>query len=138
MLFYLLGKVVYSADASGEPTVQELPVPDISSGEYGLVFVKMFLTLIALIVLMGLSFWFLRRLVRNRANRSSSQQMIQILEKRMISPKSMLFLVEVEGQKILLAESQHEIRRLQNWPYPTESLHSTNCTDTTDGSFKVP
>jgi hypothetical protein len=30
----------------------------------------------------------------------------------------MLYLVEVEGQKVLLAESQLEIRRLQTWQEP--------------------
>lgn len=133
MLWVLFGKVIYSTDAAGEPISQELLVPDVPPGEYGMVFVKMFLTLIALILLMAGSFWFLRRLIKAKGNRSFGEQKIYVLEKRMISPKSMLFLVEVEGQKILLAESQHEIRRLQNWPQESE-----NWKETTDGSFKAP
>lgn len=132
MLLFLFGKVVYSTDAAGEPISQELPVPDLPPGDYGLAFVKMFLTLIALILLMAGSFWFLRRLVKTRGNRSFGEQKIQLLEKRVISPKSMLYLVEVEGQKILLAESQLEIRRLQNWD------QSANRNDTTDESFNAP
>ncbi len=138
MLFHLLGKVVYTADANGEPLTQDLPIPDLPPGDYGIAFVKMFLTLIALILLMVGSFWFLRRLVRSRFNRSSGEQMIHVLEKKMISPKSMLFLVEVDGQKILLAESQHEIRRLQNWPHSAEPLHAENWTESTDGSSNAP
>ena len=64
--------------------------------------------------------------------------MIQVLEKRMLSPKSILYLIEVEGQKVLVAESQHEIRRLESWPQRAELLSTENSTDTTDGSFKVP
>lgn len=139
MLYSLFAKIVYSADANGDPILpQDTPMPDLPPGDYGIAFVKMFLTLIALIALFVGSVWFLRRIVRGRMNRSQGEQLINVLEKRMISQKSILYLVEVEGQKILLAESQNEIRRLQNWPYPTESRSMENCTDTSDGSFKVP
>lgn len=119
MLFQLLAKIVYSADANGDPIENQIPLPDLHPGDYGAAFAKMFITLIALILLMAGTFWFLRRLVRTRQLRGSSKMSIQVLEKRMISSKSMLYLIEVEGQKILLAESQSEIRRLQTWPRET-------------------
>lgn len=88
-------------------------------GEYGATFVKMILTLVALIGLLFLTFWFLRRLIQQRLQKGNSQHAIQILEKRMISPKTMLYLVEVENKKILLAESHLEIKRLENFPSET-------------------
>lgn len=139
MLYSLFAKIVYSADANGDPILpQDVPMPDLPPDDYGVAFVKMFLTMIALIVLFVSSIWLLRRIMKGRVNRSNGEQMIHVLEKRIISQKSILYLIEVEGQKILLAESQHEIRRLQNWTHPTESLSMENCTDTSDGSFKVP
>ncbi len=99
-----------AADPMGSFLLQssaELP-----PGDYGTSFVKMFLTLIALIFLFSATVWFLRRLIRQRLEKGTGYQMIQILEKKMISPKTMLYVVELDGQKILLAESQLEVRRI--------------------------
>lgn len=120
MFLSIIGKTIFSTDANGDPIQQDLPIPDVPPGDYGAALVKMVLSLIALIILLGFSFWFLRRLVQNKVNRGSKIAAIQIIEKKMISPKSMLYLVEVEGQKVLLAESQLEIRRLQTWEIPIE------------------
>jgi flagellar protein FliO/FliZ len=116
MYIFLAGKTVFSTDANGNPIQQDIPIPDLPPGDYGAALIKMFLSLIALIVLLAVTFWFLRRLIQSRLRRGVGVESIQILEKRMISPKSMLYLVEVDGQKILLAESHLEIRRLQTWP----------------------
>lgn len=115
MHIWLAGKTIYTANENGEPLSQELPLPDVPPGDYGAALIKMFLTLIALVFLFALTFWFLRRLIQNKLKRGSGTDSIKILEKRMISPKSMLYLVDVEGQKVLLAESHLEIRRLQTW-----------------------
>ncbi len=115
MFIYLAGKTVFTADANGDPIVQEIPIPDLPPGDYGAALVKMFLTLTALVALLIFTFWFLRRVIQNRLRKGVGIQSIRILEKRMISPKSMLYLIEVEGQKVLLAESQLEVRRLQAW-----------------------
>ncbi|MBF8262760.1 MAG: hypothetical protein HW387_425 [Parachlamydiales bacterium] len=115
MYFWLAGKTVFSADANGDPISQELPIPEIPPGDYGSAIIKMFLTMFALIALLFVSYWFLRRLIQTRLKKGVGTDSIKIIEKRMISPKSMLYLVEVEGQKVLLAESQLEIRRLQTW-----------------------
>jgi len=85
---------------------------ELPPGDYGVSFVKMFLTLIALMLLFGVTVWFLRRLIRQRLERGTGEQLIHILEKKMISPKTMLYVVELEGQKILLAESHLEIRKI--------------------------
>ena len=96
---------------------------EIPPGDYGTAFMKMFFTLLALIILFGVSIWFIRKLIQNRLTRGSGEDLIQIIEKKMISPKTMLYVIEIEGQKVLLAESQLEIRKIQqfgsNSSYPT-------------------
>ena len=120
MLFYLIAKTVYTADANGDSILPDVTMPELPQSDFSVEFAKMFITFIALILLLAGSFWFVRRLIRSRTERGSDERSIHILEKRAISPKSVLYLVEVEGQKILLAESQSEIRRLQNWPLEKE------------------
>ena len=121
MHIWLAGKTIYSADANGDPIGPNIPLPDLPPTDYGAALIKMFLSLIAVVVLLAVTFWFLRRLIRSRLRRGVGTESIQILEKKMISPKSMLYLLEVDGQKILLAESHLEIRRLQTWPVAQES-----------------
>lgn len=80
--------------------------------DLGAAFAKMFLTLLVLVGLLWLSYWFLRRLMQQRLQKGQPHAAIQILEKRMISPKTMLYLVEVENKKIVIAESHLEIKRV--------------------------
>lgn len=97
--------------------------------DYAAAIVKMCLTLVVLVLLMGVTVWFLRRLIHQRLQKNRGGQSIHILEKRMISAKTMLYLVEVEHQKILLAESHLEIRRLHVLGEAPEGIIST--TETT-------
>lgn len=105
--------------ASLEAAFQELPSSP--PGDFGAAFVKMFLTLIALVVLLYLTYWVLKRFIRHRLEKGVGAQAIHILEKRMISPKTMLYLVEFEGKKILFAESHLEIKRLDAHPVELET-----------------
>ncbi len=82
------------------------------TGDYGFALIKLFLSLIFIAGLLWLTMWFLRRLIRYRLEKSGGTQAIKVLEKKMISPKTMLYFVEIEGEKILLAESQLEVRQI--------------------------
>jgi flagellar biogenesis protein FliO len=44
-----------------------------------------------------------------------SGRSINILEKRALSPKSILYIVEIGNKKILIAESQVEVRALTTY-----------------------
>lgn len=88
-----------------------LPPTDI-----GTTLFKMLLSFSALILLLFGTYWFMRRLIQNRLHRGVGKQSIEILEKRMISPKTMLYLVQVENKKILFAESHLEIKALESFP----------------------
>lgn len=83
--------------------------------DFGMAFVKMLVTLCALIALLAISFWFIKRLLRARGQRGLSPLSVHILERKALSPKTTLYLVEVEGKRVLLAESQLEVRRLESF-----------------------
>lgn len=92
------------------PTPNDTELP---SGEYGFAVLKLFLSLILVLILLGATLWFLRRLIRYRLEKGSGVQAIKVLEKKMISPKTMLYFVEIEGKKIVLAESHLEVRQVK-------------------------
>jgi flagellar biogenesis protein FliO len=101
------------APAESPPVVQttvESAMP--STPSYEGTVTKMVLTLVGLIALVILTVWVLRRLSQGRLRHLNSQRSIKIVEKRVLSPKSMLYVVEVGGQKLLISESQVEVRAL--------------------------
>lgn len=121
-VFFLANGVFTPEELAQTESLQQM-APPVPPGDYGIAFVKMLLTLIALAVLLFATFWFLRRLIQQRLQKGVGTRSIQVLEKRMISPKTMLYLVEVEKKKILLAESHLEIKRLESFEgKPSEPL----------------
>lgn len=110
---------IYVPDEKGEITALESAIAQsttqMPTGDLGAAFAKMFLTLIVLVILLFVSYWFVRRLIQQRLQKGVGNAAIQILEKRMISPKTMLYLIEVDKKKILIAESHLEIKRLEGF-----------------------
>lgn len=86
------------------------------AGDLGAAFGKMILSIALLIILMLASYWFIKKLIQQRLQKGGDGSAIQILERRVLSPKTMLYLVEIDQKKILIAESQLEIKRLDSFP----------------------
>jgi flagellar biogenesis protein FliO len=76
-------------------------------------FLKMFLALIALIVGIFFTVWLLKKLTQGKWAGGSSKA-IKIIEKRPLSPKTMLYIIDVDGQQSVIAESQLEVKHLMN------------------------
>lgn len=83
--------------------------------DLGVTFAKMMFTFLLLIILLIGTYWVIKRLIRLKLQSGGVAPSIHVIEKKMISPKTMLYLVEVEDKKILLAESQLEIKRLESF-----------------------
>ena len=86
-----------------------------STGDLGSAALKMVFTLIGLILLLFLTYWLLRRVIQQRLQKGVGTVGIQILEKKMLSPKTMLYVLEVNKKKILVAESHLEIKRIESF-----------------------
>ncbi len=122
-LVFLLTVFAIHAEEMTPPTTNPLPPPsantltptethEASPISYEGAFMRMLLTLGGLLVLIFLTVWFLRRLGRGRFGGGLSSRSIKILERRTLSPKSVLYLVEIEGKRVVIAESQLEVRRI--------------------------
>lgn len=119
--FLLLGAGMAPIDPNAAPdTAPEIPseVPgtsplDMVPGYEG-AFLKMFLALIALIVAIFFTVWLLKKLSQGKWAGGNSNRAIKIIEKRPLSPKTMLYIIDVDGQQSVIAESQLEIKHLMN------------------------
>ena len=105
--------------APKEPTPSELPLhtdlttpQPVVSPSYEGALVKMIVTVVGLIFFVFLTVWVLRRMGQGKFRGFGSNRSIQVIERKPLSPKSMLYLVQVGHQKFLIAESQLEVRRL--------------------------
>lgn len=84
---------------------------------YETAFVKTIVVLVGLLVLVILTIWMFRKISHGRFRGMNMLKSIKVLEKRPLSPKSMLYLVEVSGKQILLAESQLDVRNVATLDY---------------------
>lgn len=93
------------ADVVQDPTV--IPMND-----FGAVLFKMLTALLIIVLMLFATYWVLKKLIGKRSFRGAPEQAIHIIDKKMLSPKTALYLVEFEGKKVLFAESHLEICEL--------------------------
>lgn len=89
---------------------------DFESFDFGQQFLKMMGTLVLLILLILLAAFVFRKTLNTRLGQLNKKSRIKILEKRALSPKSSLYLIELDQQKLLLGESAHGLHSLMNLP----------------------
>ncbi|MGD2168778.1 MAG: flagellar biosynthetic protein FliO [Chlamydiota bacterium] len=111
-----LSKFILLAQVINNPEEPVFPVQNYEGS-----IMKMFMTLLALIVLLIITALLLKRFLRFRMQASSVGQSIQIKEKRILSPKTILYLVEVEGQEFLVSESQVQIQKIDTLKEPVKT-----------------
>ncbi len=75
-------------------------------------FLKMVLSLLLLLFVLFFGIWIVRRLSKGRLNMFREPKHIRIIDRRPLSAKTALYLVEVGDKRVLMAESQLEIKAL--------------------------
>lgn len=84
-----------------------MPFPDSAS------FTRMWITVAAALVLLFVTLWLLRRFKTGHFKRfSGNSSTLNIVERRTLSPKTMLYIVEINNKRLLISESQVEVRTL--------------------------
>ena len=91
-----------------EMAAEERPEPPTYEGA----FLKMILVLILLLFIIFFGIWVVRRLSRSRLRMFKEPKHIRIIDRRPLSAKTALYLVEVGEKRVLVAESQLEIKGL--------------------------
>lgn len=91
------------------------PAPDITEDNKFLSeFFYMLFMLGLLIGAMLLASWFLKRMASARYEALNTSSNIRVVERRAISPKTTLYLIESEGRSVLLAETPNALVSLLN------------------------
>lgn len=114
---------IYFQDDSGnlvtaqegiESETKASPMEDFPTQNYQKAFYRMFGFMLGIVALIGLTYCLMKRFMNAKIQQANESKSIKILEKRVISPKSVLYLVEAEGRRVLISESQQEVRAIRN------------------------
>jgi flagellar biogenesis protein FliO len=79
-------------------------------------FINMLAALFFVIILIFLTIWFLKKIARSRIKSLNRSNGIKILEKRSLSPKASLYLLDILGKGVVIAESQAGIEMITHFP----------------------
>lgn len=77
-------------------------------------FINMLTTLGLMLALLLFIVWFLKRFLTTRVEKGNQESLIKVLEKRMLSPKTTLYFLEVKNKEIVLAESLNGVTLLSS------------------------
>lgn len=94
--------------AENEATLFENNSPD----RFESAFKRMLWILAGIIILIVLTVWMGKRLLKTKIEQTNRISSIKIIEKRPLSPKTMLYLVEIDDKKVLLSESHLEVTKV--------------------------
>jgi len=94
-----------------DPSTPELPSSKEMTDSYQDAFIRMLLSLVGILILVLGTFWILKKLNKGKFRLGSSSR-IHVLEKKSLSSKTVLYIVEIHGKEVLIAESQLEVRNL--------------------------
>lgn len=83
-------------------------------------FIKMAASLGLILSLIFLAAWFLKRMLNTRQEMANTSSIIKVIERRSLSPKTAVYLLEVEGISILVSESVNGVSHLLNFPSPED------------------
>ncbi len=113
------------ADDNDEPVHFGVDTTTFSEAEtpsYSAAFIKMLLVLGLMVLLMIITFAAFRKIMKSRVQFINNNKSIKILERRTLSPKSALYLIEVNNEKVLISESHVEVRPIQALEIQTTTL----------------
>jgi len=124
ILFFSLSTIALAQEDNAPKQEQTVDDDFFDIGEapvsYKGAFTKMMLTLLGLVILIVISVWMLRRISHGRMKQMNYGRSIKVIERRPLSAKSVLYLVEISGKKVVIAESQVEIRKITTADHLTE------------------
>lgn len=90
---------------------------------------KMLVVVSGLLAVLLAGSWLLKRMLEYKIFTSSSSQRIKLVERKQVSPKTVLYLIQVEDQQILAAETPQGVQTLGNWMINIKNTKEDRCND---------
>ncbi|WP_201456824.1 FliO/MopB family protein [Chlamydia sp. 17-3921] len=78
--------------------------------------IKMLLSLTFLLVVFGIGAWTFKKFVKSRGQGCSYSSIIKILDKRSLTPKTNIYLIQVANKILVIAENSEKTTLLSEFP----------------------
>lgn len=106
-LILLFSPFAIWADEPGSPTPPATPSTpiEVQDSRFYDEFTHMLSTLAIIIILILIVSWVLKKLLNTRIQQINNTSAIKILERRSLNPKSTIYLLEIRGKELVIAES---------------------------------
>lgn len=88
--------------------------------KYGELWSKTLLMLVVVLLALFAGTWYLKRFGPMKLKENAKDSRIQIIEKKVISPKAVIYLLSIDGQKVALSETSAGIQVLQELGKPVK------------------
>lgn len=115
--------------ATNQPLI---PIHEEGEDRFFYEFMNMLTTLGLIVAAIFLISWFLRRMVNTRIQQTNTISLIKIVERRSLSPKAFLYLVEVHDKQFLIGETVNGMSNLGEFPIEPEESSLERIDDTKD------
>lgn len=104
------------------PLEDVIEKPNKQNDKFFAEFLNMLATLGFIIGLILIAAWFLKRLMTSRLEQKNLESSIKIVEQRTLSPKTMLYLLEIRDKIIVVSESHQGVTKLAEFTEHSEQL----------------
>lgn len=94
--------------------------PDEQTDRFFSEFINMTATLGLLISLIFILAWFVKRMLNTKQIQGNATSLIKVTERRALSPKTVIYLLDIEGTSIVVAESHNGVTLLADYRTPEE------------------
>ena len=85
-------------------------------------FIKMLFALGFILVLIFVGAWVFKKLVAQKLYQANQSSSIKVLERRALSPKASIYLIDIGGKGVLVGETATEVTRLAEFDLETKSF----------------
>lgn len=93
---------------------EEIP-QDLKEEHFGKNLLQMLITLSIIVSMIFIMTWFLKKILNTRIQQLNTSSNIKILERRSLTPKTTIYLLEIEGKGFIVAESTNGLVSLSNF-----------------------
>lgn len=93
---------------------EELPAPDADTNRFLFEFLKMIGVLGAMVIVLLIISNYVKKLTSQGYQKENADSLIKVIDRRSLSPRSMVYLLEVEGKTLLVGESPQGLVRLSD------------------------
>ncbi len=133
-----LAQTAIAQDTQPLTVQQPISVEQPEGDKFMTEFMNMLTTLGLIVVFIFLVTWFLKRMLNVKIQQMNTTSLIKIIERRALSPKTAIYLLEIGGKEIAIGESPQGITLLGDFNTAQESAPSKNFQEILEKKLNEP